>query len=64
MVEVDRCDQNSSNYCISMGSKRWWWALFALISDIVMPNYMVLHVENKKSEDSTLDLLAFRRESV
>ena len=61
MVEVDRCDQNTSNYCISMRRKKWWWALFALIPDMVMPNYWLLHGENKK-EDSTLDLLAFRRE--
>ena len=64
MVEVDRCDQNTSNYCISMRSKKWWWALFALIPDMVMLNYLLLLGENKKSEDSTLDLLAFRREAV
>ena len=63
-VEVDRCDQNTSNYCISMRSKKWWWALFALIPDMVMPNYWLLDGENKKSEDFTLDLLAFWREAV
>ena len=63
MVEADRCDQNTSNYFISMRSKKWWWALFALIPDMVMPKYLLLHEESKK-EDSTLDLLAFWREIV
>ena len=64
MVKVDRCDQNTSNYCISMRSKKWWWALLALILSMVMPNYWLLDGENKKSEDSTRDLLAFRREAI
>ena len=63
-IEVDRCDQNTSNYCISMRSKKWWWALLELIPDMVRPNYLLLHEENKKSEDSTLDLLEFRRKIV
>ena len=38
--------------------------MFAMIPDIVMPNYLVLHGENQKSEDATLDPLASWREVV
>ena len=31
---------------------------------MVMPNYWLLHGKNKKSKDSTVDLLAFRREVI
>ena len=61
MGEVGRCDQSTRNYRIFMRSKKWWWALFALISNIIMPNCWLLHGENKKSEDYTFDLLAFHR---
>ena len=62
MGGVDRCDHNTSNYCISMRSKKWWWALFAWIPDMVVQNCWLLYRENKKVEDPTFDLLAFRRQ--
>ena len=64
MGGVDRCDQNVSNYRVSMRSKKWWWALFAWVPDMVMQNCWLLYRANKKTEDATLDLLAFRREVV
>ena len=38
MGGVDRCDQNVSNYSVSMRSKKWWRALFAWVPDMVMQN--------------------------
>ena len=64
MGGVDRCDQNVSNYSVSMRSKKWWWALFAWVPDMVMQNCWLLYRANKKTEDPTLDLLTFRREVV
>ena len=64
MGGVDRCDQNISAYRISMKSKKWWWALFAWIPDMVVQNCWLLYRQNKLPEDPTLDLLAFRREIV
>ena len=64
MGGVDRCDQNISTYRISIKSKKWWWALFARIPDMVMQNCWLLYRQNKSPEDPTLDLLAFRKEIV
>ena len=64
MGGVDRCDQNISTYRILIKSKKWWWALFAWIPDMVMQNCWLLYRQNKSPEDPTLDLLAFRREIV
>ena len=64
MGGVDRCDQNISTYRISIKGKKWWWALFAWIPDMVMQNCWLLYRQNKSPEDPTLDLLAFRREIV
>ena len=43
MGGIDRCDQNISTYCISIKSKKWWWALFAGIPDMVMQNFWLLY---------------------
>ena len=64
MGGVDKCDQNISNYSIFMRSKKWWWGLFAWIPDMVVQNCWIFYRENKKAEDPTLDLLAFRRKIV
>ena len=64
MGGIDRCDQNIGNYCTSKRSKKWWWALFSWIPDMVVQNCWLLYRENKKAEDPTLDLLAFRIEIV
>ena len=64
MGGVDRCDQNISTYRISMKSKKWWWALFAWIPDMVMQNCWLLYQQNKLPEEPSLNLLAFRREVV
>ena len=64
MGGVDRCDQNISTYRISIKSKKWWWALFAWIPDMIMQNCWLLYRQSKLPEDTFLDLLAFRREVV
>jgi len=38
MGGVDRCDQNVSAYDISVWFKKWWWALFVWILDMVLQN--------------------------
>jgi len=43
MGGVDRCDQNISTYRISIRSKKWWWALFAWIPDMVLQNCWILY---------------------
>ena len=43
MGGVDRCDQNISSYRISIRSKKWWWALFVWIPDMVMQNCWILY---------------------
>jgi len=43
MGGVDRCDQNISLYRISTRSKKWWWALFAWIPDMVLQNCWLLY---------------------
>jgi len=43
MGGVDRCDQNVSTYRISVRSKKWWWALFAWILDMVLQNCWLLY---------------------
>ena len=43
MGGVDRCDQNISSYRISVRSKKWWWALFVWIPDMVLQNCWLLY---------------------
>lgn len=43
MGGVDRCDQNISAYRISTRSKKWWWALFVWIPDMVLQNCWLLY---------------------
>jgi hypothetical protein len=43
MGGVDRCDQNISTYRISTRSKKWWWALFIWIPDMVLQNCWLLY---------------------
>lgn len=43
MGGVDRCDQNISAYRISTRTKKWWWALFAWIPDMVLQNSWLLY---------------------
>ena len=64
MGGVDRCDQNVSAYRISIRSKKWWWALFVWIPDMVMQNAWLLYRNTKAPEDDNLDQLAFRRSIV
>ena len=64
MGDIDRCDQNISNYRISIKSQKWWWALFAGIPYIVMQNFWMLYRQNKLPEDASLDLLVFSRKVV
>jgi len=43
MGGVDRCDQNISTYRISTHCKKWWWALFAWVPDMVLQNCWILY---------------------
>jgi Transposase IS4 len=43
MGGVDRCDQNISTYRISTRSKKWWWALFVWVPDMVLQNCWLLY---------------------
>ena len=43
MGGVDRCDQNVSAYWIAMRGKKWWWALFAWVPDMVVQNAWLLY---------------------
>jgi len=43
MGGVDRCDQNISTYRISTRCKKWWWALFAWVPDMVLQNCWILY---------------------
>ena len=43
MGGVDRCDQNVAKYRISMRGKKWWWALFAWVPDMVVQNCWLLY---------------------
>ena len=64
MGGVDRCDQNISTYRISMRGKKWWWALFAWVPDMIVQNAWNLYRYHKQECDPTYDLLQFRREIV
>ena len=61
---VDRADQNIAAYRIAIRSKKWWWALFAWIPDMVVQNAWTLYRINKEDGDPAMDFLAFRREIV
>ena len=62
MGGVDRADQNIANYRISIRSKKWWWPLFIWPIDMVISNAWVLYRQNKKQDQESMSLLAFRRE--
>ena len=64
MGGVDRADQNVSAYRIGIRSKKWWWALFAWVPDMIMQNAWVLYRRYKAPSDPNYDLLSFRREVV
>jgi len=64
MGGVDRADQNIATYRIATKTKKWWWALFVWIPDMVVQNAWLLYRSNKEADDPNLDLLAFRREIV
>lgn len=64
MGGVDRADQNVSQYRICIRSKKWWWALFAWVPDVVLQNAWILYRKYKKPSDPKHDLLSFRREVV
>ena len=64
MGGVDRTDQNIAQYRIAIRSKKWWWALFAWIPDLVMTNSWMLYRQYKSPKDPSLDLLGFRRDIV
>ena len=38
MGVVDRCDQNISSYMIGIRGKKWWWALFVWVPDMIVQN--------------------------
>jgi len=60
MEGVDRCDQNVSTYRISTWIRKWWWALFVWVPDVIMQNGWFLYRRNKTSDAESLDLLSFR----
>ena len=64
MAGVDRADQNIETYRIAIKSKKWWWAFFVGIPDMVMQNSGLLYRKSKCPDDPNFDLLAFRREIV
>ena len=64
MGGVDRADQNVSQYLIGIRSKKWWWALFAWVPDVIVQNCWILYRKYKSPTDPTYDLLGFRREIV
>ena len=64
MGGVDRADQNIATYRIAIKTKKWWWALFVWIPDMVMQNSWILYRKNRGHEEPKLDLLAFRRQIV
>jgi len=43
MGGVDRCDQNVSTCRISTRCKKWWWALFVWIPDMILQNCWILY---------------------
>lgn len=64
MGGVDRCDQNVSAYRISTRIRKWWWALFVWVPDVIMQNSWLLYRGNKAEDSESLDLLSFRRNVV
>ena len=60
MEGVDRCDQNVNTYRISTWIRKWWWALFVWVPDVIMQNGWLLYRRNKTSDAESLDLLSFR----
>ena len=62
MGGVDRADQNVSSYRIGIRSKKWWWALFAWVPDVIMQNCWLLYRKYKSPSDPNHDLLSFRME--
>ena len=61
---VDRTDQNVAKYRIGILMKKWRWAPFAWMVDVVLQNVWVLYRINKDQYDESLPLLAFRRHVV
>ena len=64
MGGVDRADENIVAYRISCRSKKWWWALFAWVPDIIMQNAWILYRKNKLPTDPHYDLVNFRLEVI
>ena len=61
---VDRCDQNVATYRIAIRGKKWWWALFAWLPDMIMQNAWNLYRQYQTVSDTHYDLLTFRQEIV
>ena len=53
-----------STYRIGIRSKKWWWALFAWVPDVIMQNAWLLYRHCRTPSDPKHDLLSFRREVV
>ena len=64
MGGVDQADQNIATYRIAIKNKKWWWAFFPWIPDMVIQNMWIFYRINRQTQDPNLDLLAFRREIV
>ena len=58
---VDRMDHNADKHCISIGSKKWRWPLFALCVDVSIQQAWHLYRATPAAETKPLDLLAVRR---
>lgn len=48
MRGIDRADQNIAQHRITMGSKKWWWALFAFLIDASV-NMIVASYDSSKN---------------
>ena len=59
---VGKANQNIATYRIGINTKKWWWAFFVWIPDMIVQNSWILYRTNKGPEDPYLDLLAFPRE--
>lgn len=57
MGGVDRCDQNTSLYRISIRGKKWYFPLFSHVIDMATQNAWQLH----RSAGGKMDNLTFRR---
>ena len=53
-------DQNVAAYRINIRTKKWWWAMFAFVIDVMVQNSWIIH----RHANGKLDQLAFRREIV